>query len=599
MELIGQEIGTYQIVERVGEGGMAAVYRAHQPSLNRDVAIKVLSGKHADEDVFRQRFEREAKAVAQLTHPHIVPIHDFGEDRVHGVQYIVTDYIKGGSLHDALKRGLPMANALAIIAQVADALDYAHAHGVVHRDIKPGNILLTEDGRALLTDFGIAKIAEATQYTETGAVIGTPAYMSPEQITGAAVDGRSDVYSLGIVCYELLAGQPPFRADTPLAVLHQQVYDPPPPLRQLNPRVPGELERVVARALAKDRAQRYRTAGEFAAALRKVKLGAPGLAAPARVDRAAADGVFTPSRLGALARKGTVRATRFSLGLLMTVSKWMLQLMAALAIVSVILGTIVIVALSYVVADVAEKAIANYPLNWKAVAVDVDRSIVVDDQWLQSLIGAELKTYAFETLQDPVVHIRSANAVVVSAKLLNTLVALDARLYLESGAPQLRLERVNGVTPYVVGGILSDGVNRGLRQFYARAPVALVQLETSDGQATMRFARVPGAEPTPAPTRSPAEQVADLLTRVDAAWDRDWPEAIRLLEQANTIDQSNTLIVEKLYAAHYNFGQNLVVQGRPGDAIQQYQAALAVKPGGVEAAQALAGLSPTPVATSR
>src|SRR5215472_12950395 len=223
--LVGKSLGQFRIVERIGAGGMATVFKAYQPTLDRYVAIKVLPAYHARDPIFVKRFEREARAVAKLAHPNIVQIHDFGEQD--NITYIVMEYVDGGTLKDRLKRPLPAAEAVDFIIQAAEGLECAHRNGIVHRDVKPANILLRKDGYLLLSDFGIAKILEGTtNLTRVGTGIGTPQYMSPEQGIGQAVDRRSDIYSLGVVLFHCLTGRVPFTADNPLSITVKHMNDP-------------------------------------------------------------------------------------------------------------------------------------------------------------------------------------------------------------------------------------------------------------------------------------------------------------------------------------------------------------------------------------
>jgi serine/threonine-protein kinase len=268
-ELIGKTFGPYTLVSKLGEGGMAVVYKGYQESLNRYVAIKVLRGELARDQEFITRFRREALAVAKLSHPNILHVYDAGE--AHGIYYIAMDYADGGSLKDRIQQGnLTMEQAIDITAQLADALDYAHRQGLVHRDVKPSNVLMSTDGRPLLTDFGIAKVlSQSTHLTRTGTSIGTPEYMAPEQLQGQEVDGRADIYALGVVLYELLSGWSPFSAPTPMAIMYKQMNEPPPPLRQMNVTIPTWLEGVVDKALAKQPQDRFQRASEMATALRQ------------------------------------------------------------------------------------------------------------------------------------------------------------------------------------------------------------------------------------------------------------------------------------------------------------------------------------------
>lgn len=266
--LNGKQLGQYQIVEQIGQGGMATVYKAFQPSINRYVAVKILPSQYALDPNFVKRFEHEARAIAALEHPHILPVYDFGTQD--GLTYMVMRYIPEGTLSNLMGKPISYERVVRLIGTMARALDYAHKQGVVHRDIKPSNILIDKNGEALLTDFGIAKMMEttgATQLTGAGSVLGTPAYMSPEQAKGQGVDGRSDIYSLGVVLYELLTGQQPFRADTPLAVVLKHVSEPLAPPRTVKADIPEPLERVVLKAMAKEPAQRYQSASEMEQAL--------------------------------------------------------------------------------------------------------------------------------------------------------------------------------------------------------------------------------------------------------------------------------------------------------------------------------------------
>ena len=268
---IGQQLGPYQIVEEVGRGGMAVVYKAWQPSLKRHVALKVLPHYFQHDPEFVARFQREAQAAAQLSHPHIIPIYDTGQ--ADGLHFIAMEYLEGGSLTQRLAAGpLGLTEAQLILEQVAEALDYAHQRGFVHRDIKPANIFVGQGDQVTLTDFGIAKAAWETHLTRTGMLVGTPEYMSPEQARGEEVDARSDLYSLGIVAYEMLTGRVPFGGTTPHAVLHQQIYEPPPSPAALHPQATGPVEAVLLRALAKKPEDRYPTAGGLAQALNQAVL---------------------------------------------------------------------------------------------------------------------------------------------------------------------------------------------------------------------------------------------------------------------------------------------------------------------------------------
>jgi len=262
----GMNIGPYRVIEQIGVGGMATVYKAYQPAVDRYVALKILPSLYARDPQFVERFNQEARTIASLEHRSILAIYDFGEDA--GVTYLAMRYLEGGTLKDALAHGrLPLSEVARVIEQVASGLDYAHRRGVIHRDVKPANIMIDDEGAVYLTDFGIAKVLEgSSNMTKTGSTIGTPTYMSPEQCQAQPVDGRSDIYSLGVVLYELVLGRVPYQAETPLAVVLAHVHEPLPLPREVDPSISEEIERVIIKALAKDPDDRYQRTVDLAAA---------------------------------------------------------------------------------------------------------------------------------------------------------------------------------------------------------------------------------------------------------------------------------------------------------------------------------------------
>ena len=294
-ELIGRKLGKYTLEARLGEGGMAAVYQSQHPQFHRPVAIKILPPTIGQDPSFHARFEREGRMIASLNHSSIIRVYDI--DEADGLFYMVMDLLPGGTLEARLREGgLDRRWSVDVIVKMAEALDYAHAHGVIHRDIKPSNILLDAESRPVLADFGIARMAQAEgdpNLTAAGMVMGTPAYMAPEQLSGGQLDARSDIYALGVVLYQLLAGRAPFTGDT-MAVVTAHLTKQPQALRELVSDLPPALDAVVLQALAKQPEHRFKSAGVFAQALRSAADDLePGLVRISSAARALAAPTFS------------------------------------------------------------------------------------------------------------------------------------------------------------------------------------------------------------------------------------------------------------------------------------------------------------------
>jgi serine/threonine protein kinase len=317
LDLTGKMLGKYRLVEQLGRGGMAQVYKAYQPELDRYVALKILHPHLTGDEDFAARFQREARAVASLHHPHVVQVYDF--DTADGLAFLVMEYLEGITLKarlralDRREELIPLEEVANLFDALTSALDHAHQQGMVHRDLKPANILITPDGRPVLTDFGIAQIVDATTITESGGTLGTPAYMSPEQGRGERGDARSDIYALGVLLYQLTTGRVPFEADTPYAVILKHITAPLPPPRSIRLDLPEAVERVILKALAKDLDDRYQTASEMGRALRAA-IEAPQAAPP------------LPRRRVILHSAALVAATiAVCLGLLLLTRPWRVQ----------------------------------------------------------------------------------------------------------------------------------------------------------------------------------------------------------------------------------------------------------------------------------
>ncbi len=282
---VDENIGPYQILEQIGEGGMGAVFKAYHPALDRYVAIKVIHPAFREDQTFIARFQREARVVAMLEHPNIVPIYDYAERE--GLAYLVMKFIEGNTLKDRLaQRPLNLYETLQVVDSVGSALAYAHSQGVLHRDIKPSNVLIGFNGTMYLADFGLARIAHAEASTlSSESTLGTPHYVSPEQAMGSNdLDRRTDIYSFGVMLYELIVGQAPFNAKTGYAIIHDHIYTPPPLPRTLNPNVSESVEQVLLKALAKDPNDRYENVDQMILAFKNAWLNADkttqGIASP-------------------------------------------------------------------------------------------------------------------------------------------------------------------------------------------------------------------------------------------------------------------------------------------------------------------------------
>jgi serine/threonine-protein kinase len=270
--MLPKKIGRYEIKTEMGRGGMATVYHAYDPSFDRDVAIKVLPREFLHDPQFHDRFQREIKTIALLEHPAIVPVYDVGEED--GMPFFVMRYMSGGSLSDWIERGrFSLEDTARIIERIAQALSYAHKKGVIHRDLKPDNILFDGNGDPFVSDFGVSKFSEAATNLTGSGIIGTPAYMSPEQAQGESIDHRTDVYGLGVIIYQMLSGKQPYHADTPMGVVVKHITEPIPQILKANPDLPESMDTIIKSALAKDKQKRYDSVTDLSRALNLAAFG--------------------------------------------------------------------------------------------------------------------------------------------------------------------------------------------------------------------------------------------------------------------------------------------------------------------------------------
>jgi tRNA A-37 threonylcarbamoyl transferase component Bud32 len=389
-ELTGKVLGQFEVQEEIGRGGMASVYRAQQQSMGRTVAVKVLPRSLMHDPSFYERFEREVDVISRLEHPHILPIYDYGQSD--GMPYIAMRYLGGGSLEQRLARRILDPGELETpLTQIAQALDHAHRQGIIHRDLKPGNIMLDEDGNAYLSDFGIARVLGSNL---TGSmIVGTPAYMSPEQANGMPVDGRADIYSLGVMVFHLLTGQRPFQAETPMAVLLKHISEPMPALSEFRADLSESVNDVVAKSTAKDPNDRYSSAVEMAEAFSAAVRGVATEVAAKKPTKAMADVATlevalppdispTPSDIAAEAPTDVIEPAKQGLSTRM--------MMFVLAVLIIVVGGAVIVAMSGgggdepVVADVVPTPF----FGGETVNYDV-YTISMDADWTRTIKGFE------------------------------------------------------------------------------------------------------------------------------------------------------------------------------------------------------------------
>lgn len=385
-ELLGRTLGQFEIIEEIGRGGMATVYRARQLSMGRVVAVKVLPRHLMHDPSFYERFEREVEVITQLEHPHILPIYDYGQ--VDDIPYIAMRYLGGGSLDQRLRRGLPaLTEIIKPLRQIAQALDHAHSQGIIHRDLKPGNIMLDEGGNAYLSDFGIARVL-GSQLTGS-LIVGTPAYMSPEQANGLPLDGRSDIYALGVVVFEMITGHGPFEAETPMAMLLKHLNEPVPSLLGYRSDIAPQVDQVVQRATAKDPDERYPSATQMIDSLEAALQGRPVDITPPPAPTRRAEPQPVPSPVPPAESPATSRAADQA----STIIEARRSINPLLVIVGLILlAAVVIGALLLLNQPPAAPAVAVIPTAFpRASTINQPQySLSIPDEWIPSSIFRDL-----------------------------------------------------------------------------------------------------------------------------------------------------------------------------------------------------------------
>lgn len=484
---VGEFIGRYQIVEELVGGGMAKVYKAFDTRLERNVAIKVILPSEQSSPEFLKRFEREAKALAHLSHPNIVKVLDFGDQD--GAPYLVMEYIGGGTLKDRLGVAMTYQQAAAILAPIARALESAHREGIIHRDVKPANILLTESGLPMLSDFGIAKIVTGqqtqTELTGTGVGLGTPFYMAPEQGLGNPVDGRADTYALGVVLFELVTGRKPFDSDTPMAVVIKHATEAPPRPRDLMPSLPEMVENVILCALAKNPNDRFQTIGDFAAALEQLSRSDGGKAAgrgksaivfpaPPKPVRTAAPSAATIAMQPGASGRAT-RAGRAAGGVL----RWVLQLVGSLILVLIVVAALLLVGLSVALSSIIRNSISNAEFQDPSVT----RTETYTEAELNTLVYDAVEPFAADYITSADVDFQPPDKVDMLFGTNTGVLQLEARVIEKNGKPpRFILKSINKIPLILIGGIISNGINSGLADAMENAGVTFSDVTITDRQ---------------------------------------------------------------------------------------------------------------------
>jgi len=468
-DMIGTRLGKYEIRAEIGRGRTGIAYEAHDFGNDRPVVVKVLAISPLDNEASR-RFEQHAQALTRLNHPNILKVYDYGVEPKCGLAYLVLPFIGGGMLDDRLGEPWPIEEAVRIAAEVARALDYAHQYDVVHGDVRPGNILLTEGGWALLTDFGMG----------TSQDIDTQRYWAPERLPGNSTSPAFDLYALSVVLYEMLTGHTPFPAEDFEKITQQKLNDLP-SLHELRNDVPKPLEKIVSKMLSPKTEQRHATAVELARDLENslpASTLSPGQRARSITPPSGVRAGVPPSQPETFQKAATVQPGRRMSRFLWRATKWFLGKIIAALVVLALVAVALLIGGAFALSAVAEQALMAQ--NWSWGGWENGGVSVILEQDLQQPLQEAVEPYALGALNDLSADFRSPDAVRVLGSLNQRSLMLEARLSAQQGVLQIQLERLNGVPLYIVGGVVSNGVNDGLRSCWEDAPVRLTELEVQE-----------------------------------------------------------------------------------------------------------------------
>lgn len=490
--LVGTQLGKYGIQAEIDLTLMGSVYEANDLENERPVMVRTLDISGSNEAMCR-RFEDLGEALTGLDHPNILKVYDYGIDIESGLAYLVVPFVAGGTLQERLGQRWPVEEAVHVAAQVARALDCAHRQGIVHGDVRPGNVRVTERGWALLTGFEVAHLL-----TEK---------VDAEALSCGAVRGsggkQADVYALAAILYAMLSGRPPFQVPSGDNLEWQRLSGPP-PLRRLRPAVPAPLARVVSRALSRDREKRYATAIELARALEGSL--SPGALKVGQHDRS----ITPPSGVKPFRPPAWRRLGRYS----WRATKWILGKAAAALVVLALLAVALLAVAVFALSALAEQTLVNHTWTWHGLEDGFINVILKDD--LQQGVEDGIETYALGALTDLRADLRPPDAIGVHGRFRQHSLELQARLGTQDGVLHIQLDKLNGVPLYIVGGIISNGVNEGLRSSWEGALVRLTSLQVRDDRIVAGLAPQAGYDSqTPRATATPRVSVVRLVSELD------------------------------------------------------------------------------------